>query len=342
MIKKILLGFAALVGLLVIAFFIFINTGPSLPPGSKEAADNVLSSELPELITGETGVAKSGDLDIWYEVINPVDSPRATVLLVMGYATTALAWPDHFIQPLVDSGYQVVRFDNRGVGMSDWVENWDADNPYTLEDMGEDAIAILDDLGVEKAHVVGTSMGGMIAQRMAINHSDRLLTLTSIMSSGYAADPNLPSGSSNFQWNVLKLSLKYGLIPSERNAIFFVCSIHNMLAGDGGYDLSLEEAAQRTLYEVRHRRGMNRAVPNQHASAIITSGSLYDKLGSITAPTLVIHGKSDPLVLFEHGEKNATMISNAKTIWIDGMGHDFPPDYTPLMVDAMLDLFAGR
>ena len=196
MIKKILLG---LLILLILGFFIFINTGIDMPKDSDKVIDEVLKSELPELVNGKTDFAKSGDLDIWYEVIEPQDSVRGTILLVMGLASTAMLWTDDFYDPFVDAGYRVIRYDNRDVGLSTWVKEYDKNQPYTLEDMAKDGMAVLDDVGIDKAHIVGASMGGMIAQRMAISHSDRVSSLTSIMSSGYMNDPEIAPVSKHFE-----------------------------------------------------------------------------------------------------------------------------------------------
>jgi pimeloyl-ACP methyl ester carboxylesterase len=119
----------------------------------------------------------------------------------MGIANDALAWPEHFIQPLVDSGFQVIRYDHRGTGLSDWIDRWDRDNPYSLGDMANDAIAVLNKLKINKAHVIGVSMGGMIAQTMAINHPERIMSLASLMSSGYIEDPNLEGISTDLVWD---------------------------------------------------------------------------------------------------------------------------------------------
>ena len=135
MFKKILIGLLVILALITAVYFYFINTGIQLPPETDTIVEEVLQSgELPELITGETGFAENDGVKIWYEKITPEDSIKGTILLIMGHSSSALIWSSNFTGPLVDAGYQVIRYDNRGVGESDWMTNWDASNPYSLED----------------------------------------------------------------------------------------------------------------------------------------------------------------------------------------------------------------
>ena len=205
MFKKIILtiGLIIILGIVGLGIYIYLS-GPPLPPNSDEIISQVLRSELPEIFSGQTGYAKSGDINIWYESIEPDESPQGAVLLLAGISSDAVAWPPKFLDALVAAGYQVIRTDHRGTGMSDWIENWDSSNPYSLSDMADDGIAVLDALGVEKAHVIGVSMGGMIAQQMSIDHPDRVLSLTSIMSSGNISDPNLPPISIDIAQELVK------------------------------------------------------------------------------------------------------------------------------------------
>ena len=177
MLKKIGIGLLVIALLLVAAYYWFLNSGIQLPPETDEIVQEVLQSkELPELITGETGFANNGDVKIWYEKRVPTDSIKGTLLLVMGHSSSAMIWGSEFMQPFIDAGYQVIRYDNRGLGESDWITDWDKANPYSLEDMAKDGIAVLDAVGVDKAHVLGASMGGMIVQRMTLSHNCLLYT----------------------------------------------------------------------------------------------------------------------------------------------------------------------
>ena len=336
MIKKLLWGLFSLLLLILAAYFFYISDAPPLPNQTEQIVEEVLEEELPELITGQTGIADNQGVSIWYELKTPADSIKGTVLLVMGYGSTALVWPKRFWQPILDAGYQVIRYDNRGLGESSWIEDWDKENPYTLEDMAKDGIAILDHLKIEKAHVIGVSMGGMIAQRMAISHADHLLSLTSIMSTGYMLDPGLPPVPPSFEKALLKLGLKHLWNPSEENIMKFSVCIPEMLKGNGGYENDIKAIAQRTLYELRKRKGFNRKVGLQHQAAIEKSGSRLEELDQIKAPTVIIHGTDDPLVIPPHGKKYAPLIPNAEIVWIEGMGHDFPHKYVGQVMTATL------
>ena len=327
MLRKMLIGFVAFLILALIAFFFYINSGNNLPKETDKIVAEVMAADLPELVHGETGMAKSGNLEIWYEKINPKDSVKGTILLVMGHSSTAMLWTANFYQSFVEAGYQVIRYDNRDVGMSTWVADWDENKPYSLEDMAKDGIAVLDDVGVDKAHIIGASMGGMIAQRMAVSHSNRVLSLTSIMSSGYMLDPEVTPVSKSIQLNFFKLGAKYLMFGKEQETLKFFLSIQQLLKGNGPYKLDTKAAAERMLYEIRKRKGINRNAVNQQSKAIEISGSRLEELGKITAPTLVIHGKSDPLVIFDHAIKYAPLIPDAATLYIDGMGHDIPMIY---------------
>jgi pimeloyl-ACP methyl ester carboxylesterase len=342
MLKKVLIVFVILSLISFFGFKSYVNSGVQLPPNSEEIIAEVLEEDtLPELIKGETGFADSEGVKIWYEKMSEVDSAKATVLLVMGHAASALIWTPKFYQAFLDSGYQVIRYDNRGVGESDWMENWDENNPYTLEDMAKDGMAVLDAVGIEKAHIIGASMGGMIAQRMAISHRERALSLTSIMSSGYMYDPEIEPIPEETMSDFIKLVLNYLVFnPDEANRLRFSLCIPEGLKGSGDYSNDYKSICQRTLYELRKRKGYNPTVGDQHTAAIIASGSRYDELGSISVPTLVIHGKSDPLVIFQHAEKYAPMIPNAQTLFIEGMGHDFPSIYMPQIHEAIFENFS--
>ena len=311
--------------LLLVGSSIYIyRSGPSLPKGTDEIIEYVLKSPLPEVVNGKTGVAKSKGLDIWYESISPKGSLRGSILLIMGISNDALGWPQKFIQSFVDSGYQVIRYDHRGTGMSDWVNNWDSKNPYSIADMADDGIAVLDSLGIRKANIIGISMGGMIAQELAINHPDRVISLTSIMSSGFIQDPKLPKISSGIAWELIKVSLKYGIIGGERNMIKLHLVSRIILMGSAKYDLNIKEIAEQVLYNIRKRKGYNSNVSKQHQGAVSLSGSRYDKLKLISTPTLIVHGKSDPFIPIDHGEKCVSIIPNADSLWLNNMGHDIP------------------
>ncbi len=344
MIRKLLLAGGILLLLLVAGAALYITTAvPPLPPGTDEVIDQVLRSELPELVAGRSGFAQSGESEIWYEMLEPEGPPKGAILLIMGIGSDGLGWPPAFLQALVDAGYQVIRYDQRGTGMSDWVEAWDSDNPYTLHDMAGDGVAILDDLGIGGAHLVGISMGGMTAQQMAVDHPHRVLTLTSIMSSCDIVDPGLPSISTAVVSDLLRASLKYGLIGTERNTIKQFIASRQALMGDVPYDLDTKYIAEQVLYNLRRRRGFNSQASTQHNAAVLAAESRYDGLRRLEIPTMVIHGRSDTFIPIEHGQKCAAVIPGAKAVWVDGMGHDIPAVYNEIVVESILaNLEHGR
>lgn len=311
---------------LVIALLVYIYfSGPSLPSETDSIIENVIHGETPNVIVGKTGFASSNGLDIWYEAITPEVSPKGTVLLLMSMGGNALFWPPKFINALVHAGYQVIRYDHRGAGMSDWVTNWDRKNPYTLLDMANDAIAVLDELDIKQAHLIGLSMGGMVAQEVAINHSARVASLTLLMTSGYIGDPDVPGFTSRYFWSSLIKGLpllKYRLIGGEKNLIKEV--IAKTITATGYEGLDIKEIAELVLFDIRKRRGINWKALIQHQTAISISGSRFEKLKTLNVPTLVIHGTNDQFIPVEHGKKLVDVIPNAKGLWLDGVGHIFP------------------
>jgi len=338
MFKKILIALLVVIAIVAGVYYYFLNSGIQLPAETDAIVEEVLQTgDLPELIAGETGFAENEGVKIWYEKITPKDSMKGTILLIMGHSSSAIVWSENFTQPLVDAGYQVIRYDNRGVGESDWITDWDPTNPYTLEDMAKDGMAVLDEAGVEKAHIIGASMGGMIAQRVALSHTNRALTLTSIMSSGYMDDPEMPSINAAGMQDFFRLTLRYLFPSSEAGAMKFTVGIQQLLQGNGPYSHPIKKGVERTLYEIRKRKGMNSNVGDQHTAAISASGSRLKELGNIKMPTLIIHGKSDPLVRFEHCKKYAPLIPHAKKLFIDGMGHDMPDIYMGQYHAAILE-----
>ena len=295
-----------------------------------------IESPLKNMV-GTEGYAENEGVRIWYDVHQPKDTIKGTVLLIMGLSADALIWPEYFYQPLIDSGFQVVRFDNRGVGNSDW-NAFDSDNPYTLSDMSNDAIAVLDILGIEKAHIVGGSMGGMIGQTLCIEHPERAATLTSIMSTAWTEDPEMPKIDMDVFKHIGINTVKYGLSGDVEDGIKLRIAIRELLMGSEKYDLDIESIAQLTRTNMEKRSGYNQQSGLQQTKAIELSGSRIDQLKTLNTPTLVIHGKTDPLIPFEHGVKTAKLIPKAQTLWINGMGHSLPKMYSDTIVSKMFDL----
>lgn len=324
MLKKILkIAIISLLILLVIGGLYIHFTLPSLPPNTDKVIQKALQSELLPL-KGQTAYAQNGDVKIWYESILPKDSIKGHILLIMGISNDALAWPNYFIDPLVENGYQVIRFDNRGTGMTDWIEDWTQENAYSLEDIAADAMAVLDELQIEKAHILGVSLGGMIAQTIAIQHPNRTNTLISMMSSGDIMDKDLPSINTSLIKDLILGQIRYGLINTESNQIKQHVLARQLLQGSKEYQLHLEEIATSVLYNLRKRRGFNSNASQQQIAATMKTGSRYEALKKLQTPTLIIHGTKDPLINFEHGKKCYEMIPNAEKYWVEAMGHDIP------------------
>ena len=311
--------------------------GPKLPSDTDATIDDVLRGELPELITGQTGYAQSDGRDIWYESIPPTGPPQGTVLLLMGMGSDSFLWPPKFLRAFVNAGYRTVRYDQRGTGMSDWFKDWDRRNPYSLRDMAGDAVAVLDALGIDSAHLVGLSMGGMIAQEIAIHHPQRVASLTLMMTSGHAADPELPGPSSRFFISNAAAGLpllKYRLIGGEKNLIR--ARVAKTVGALGSEDIDVRETAERVLYDRRRRRGINGRAVFQHWMAVNVSGSRHEGLKDVAAPTLVIHGTADALLPVEHGRKLVETIPDARGIWLQDAGHVFPPPDAEMVYGAIL------
>ncbi|KAF0194057.1 MAG: alpha/beta hydrolase fold protein [Bacillota bacterium] len=315
----------------------FATAGPTLPRETNAIIDEVLSKELPEIIVGDTGYALSDGLNIWYESILPQGDPKGTVLLIMCNGGDALIWPPKFVRALVDAQYHVIRYDHRSTGMSDLVKDWDRNNPYLVTDMSRDAVAMLDATQVKQAHIIGFSLGGMIAQEIAITRPERVLSLTLMMTSGYIGDPNLPSLSSSYFFRSLLQGLpilKYRIMGGEKNLIKE--RIAKQLTSSGPAELDIREIAELVLYDLRHRRGVSIQGALQHQTAVSASGSRYDGLSQLDVPTLVIHGTADEIIPIEHGQRLAELIPGTRRLWLEGVGHSFPVPNMKALISSIL------
>ncbi len=334
---KIIKNIAKVIGMLVLLLILsgavyLYHSGPTLPNETTAIIESVVKKPLPEIIKGQTGIVQNNGVNIWYENQMPLDTPQGTILLIMGISNDALGWPPAFLTALVDAGYQVIRYDHRGTGLSDW----ETPMPYDLADMAKDGIVILDKLGIPKAHILGVSMGGMIAQEMAIKHPNRVQTLTSIMSSGDIFDQDLPPISSEIAIELIKVAAKYGILGSEKNLIKLHLASRMILMGSAIQPLNLPEIATHVLYNIRQRKGYNANVSAQHQAAVQASKARYADLKKLTIPTLVIHGSADPFIPLAHGQKMARMMSTADSLWVDNMGHDIPDGLIPPIVGKII------
>ncbi len=331
-----------LLGLLIVALigFIFLS-GPSLPAATNDILDEVLSEELPSFVTGTSGTVQSDGYDIWYEAReSSQDSTQGTFLLFMGISNDALGWPEPFLQQLTDGGYRLVRFDYRGTGMSDWADDWQ-EKPYDLSNLSADAMAILDMLEIEKVHVLGVSLGGMVAQQFSLQYPARTISLISMMSTGDAYDGTIPPVSAETAFSLVRSSLKYGLLPGERNKIKVHLAARIVLRGEADYELDMKTTAQQVLYNHRHRNGYNPHASAQHHEATRLSGSRYEALQSSAIPTLLIHGKQDPFIPVEHSMKLDSLIPNSTALLLDNMGHDLPESKREEVVNEILGFVQG-
>ncbi len=281
--------------------------------------------------------ALANGIEIEFETFGDPDG--APLLLIAGLGVQMLSWDDGFCELLASRGFRVIRFDNRDSGLSTWIESagtpdvaaahsGNAKGAYDLDDMARDAVGLLDSLGIPAAHVVGSSMGGFIAQLVALNHPDHVLSLTSIMSGPGGRDevPPKPEGQAVLLVNP----------PATREErIAQGMWIRKVLKGPlDPWDEAFERA--------RVSRSTDRAYnPNGVARqlvAILAAQSRSERLTTIQVPTLVIHGVDDILVPVENGRHVAAAVPGARLIEIEGMGHDLPDRVWPEVVDAIAAL----
>jgi pimeloyl-ACP methyl ester carboxylesterase len=266
-----------------------------------------------------------------YESIGDPGAPA--ILLVMGLGTQMIAWPDPLCDGLVRAGFRVIRFDNRDCGLSEKFGSLGTPNvgramlrawlglpvraPYTLDDMALDAIGLLDALGIPGAHVVGASMGGMIGQVLAARHPGRVLSLTSIMSTTGARHLRRPTA------RVRRAMLQRPADPSSVDSIVENYERLYAVIGSPGYPTPPEQLRARIRRSVE--RGYYPAGFLRQLAAVLASGDRSWLLARISCPTLVIHGKDDPLTPVDGGMDTARKIRDARLLLLDGFGHDLPP-----------------
>ncbi len=284
--------------------------------------------------------------NIAIEVEEYGDPSNPPVLLIMGLAGQLIYWPPAFIDGLVKAGFYVIAFDNRDIGLSEKLHAKSALNPlaylalsrfvnvsklapYTLVDMAADTAGVLDALSIEKAHVIGVSMGGMIGQVLAANDKDRVKSFTAIMST--TNNPSLPKADQNL---VKELFVTRTQPRTRKGLVDRSMHLWSLIGTkDGGNDpvefrKRLEAAVDRCTYP----QGVRRQI-----AAIIATGDLRRWTKKIEAPTLVVHGAEDPLTPFKGGLDIAANVSGARAEIIDGMGHDLPPKYLPKILEFVTD-----
>lgn len=280
-------------------------------------------------------------IDIYHETFGRRQDP--TVLMVNGLGAQCLNFDDELCEMVAAAGHHVVRFDNRDVGLSTHLDGVDADPfaalvaasagdpidaPYTLDDMARDAVGLLDQLEVDRAHVFGTSMGGMIAQALAIGHPDRVASLTSVMSTTGEPDVGTPDPE------VLgPLLATLGDAPSREERIDKGVALARIIGTPDAFDE--ERARRRTAVFVD--RAFDPAGTARQLVAVFASGSRADGLATLAVPTVVLHGDRDPLVDISGGRRTAELVPGARFVQLEGMGHDLPPSYWGRIVGGLLD-----
>jgi len=309
---------------------------PKLSKSDKQVIKTVMNSTVPQIVKGETGFVTSGSHRIWFERIQTKKPTKGSVLLIMGHGNDALSWPTKFISDFVNNGYDVIRFDHRGTGLSTSSEKWKKKNAYTLTDMSEDVVAILKNLKLEKAHIVGVSMGGMIAQLAAINHPDKIESLTLIMTTGNAIDDELGPMSEEVLPQMISAVLKHGAFGGKKGKMKLQVIQRRILMGEATGEIDVKEMVETSRYNQEKRDGYHFMTARHHQQAILLSTSRYKALGTMQIPTLVVHGKQDPVIPIAHGEKLAATISNSNSLWVDNMGHDLPDSAIPEICDKMM------
>ena len=282
-------------------------------------------------------LARIGDVEICYEPFGNPDDPG--MLLVMGLGTQMVAWPEGFCRRLAERGFYVIRYDNRDVGRSTHMRRHRPPTvrqlllrdkraaKYSLADMAADGIGLLDHLGIERAHVVGASMGGMIAQTMAARHPDRVLSLASIMS------------NTGHRWKGTPGLRIYPILirrpaPDREGAVESAVSVFKLIGSPG---FPFDEDETRKAAELSYERGYNPAGTGRQLAAIIAAGDRTEELRRITAPTVVIHGTKDKMVRPSGGRATAAAILGARLVMIEGMGHDLPRAVWDRMIDAIVE-----
>jgi pimeloyl-ACP methyl ester carboxylesterase len=284
--------------------------------------------------------AKANGIELCYDTFGDPKAPP--LILVMGLAAQMIAWDDEFCAGLAGRGFHVVRFDNRDIGLSTRFDRAGVPDvqaafmaamqgrpvqaPYLLSDMANDVVGLMDALDIEAAHVVGASMGGAIGQTLAIQHPERLLSFTSIMSTSGAPDLPPPKPEA--------LAMLFKPTPVDQAGYFesYVQTWKVLRAGS----FPLDEERDLSRAGQNFSRGLNPAGVARQLVAILASGSRRDALATVRTPTLVIHGDVDPLVPLACGLDVAKSVPGAKLLVVEGMGHALPISMWPQIIDAIV------
>lgn len=282
---------------------------------------------------------KANGILIEYDTFGDESNPA--LLLVMGLGAQMILWDRDFCEQLARKGFHVIRFDNRDVGLTEKMEDMgvpnvleaikkamkgeEVESPYSLDDMAADAFGLMEALGIDKAHICGASMGGMIVQTMAYTHPERVLSMTSIMST--TGNPKLPPPEPEAMKALIAMP------PGDREG--FIEHSVNMWKVISGTGFEFDEDYTREKVATMYDRSYYPPGFIRQLTAITAHGSRVEKLASIKAPTLVIHGGADPLVPLEAGKDTAKSIPGSELVIIDGMGHDMPRGAWSQIIEAI-------
>jgi pimeloyl-ACP methyl ester carboxylesterase len=280
-------------------------------------------------------IVERDEVELWTEAFGAPAAPA--VLLVMGAYYQGIAWPDEFCEQIAAAGRHVIRYDHRDVGRSS-VHDYER-RPYTLLDMARDAVLILDEYGIGQAHLVGASMGGMIAQQLALSDPARVLSLTSLMSTPLAksfADgsgaPELP-GPTPEAWKAFETVPLAGSTMSREERIQGWTAFQRAVSGTL---VPFDEDRQLELQTRMHDRARNLEAMWNHLAATAASPDRTDRLPSLRMPTLVIHGTLDPVVPIANGRATAAAIPGAELLVVEGLGHEYDHRALEPVADAIV------
>lgn len=305
------------------------------------SVDKRESAQLKSIAYHPETIHRCGDIDIACDSFGEQSNPA--ILLIMGLSTQLIHWPEDFCRELAAHGFWVIRMDNRDIGKSTrfserrppsfgqllahrWLKT-PISAPYSLEDMAQDAIHLLDSLQIKQAHVVGVSMGGMIAQLMAIHHPERVLTLTNIMTT---------TGDKRLMHPKLKALLAMARKPKNtvqsyiENGLRLWRTLH-------GPHLEFPEQTIRDVLLLATQRGITAAGVLRQLSAIATAPDRSFHLKKLTVPTLIIHGDADPLLKIHNAHALKRVMAHADLLILKGMGHTLPREYWPEMIAAIVN-----
>jgi pimeloyl-ACP methyl ester carboxylesterase len=282
--------------------------------------------------------ALSGGIELEYETFGSPDDPA--LLLIMGFTAQLIAWDDALCARLAAGGHYVIRYDNRDCGLSTCLDGTEVELmavihaalaeeplppvPYTLSDMARDAVGLLDHLRIPRAHVMGASMGGMIAQTVAIEHPSRVASLISIMSMTGEPAYGAPTPEA--------MAVLMSTPPTDRADAIRRSADATVFCSKRYFDLAVAEEQTARAFDRRfYPEGARRQL-----AAIYASGTRHDGLPTVTTPTLVIHGLDDTLITPSGGERTAELVPGASLLKVAEMGHDLPPPLWPLLIGTIL------